>query len=285
MIHRACVYVVSFATLAGLGCAPSSKPSSTASPGRFRVVTWNVHGCENGLDGVVAELRRLDANVICLQEVEIGTRHTDGADQAALIARGLGMSVYAAGSPFANAGEQRMAILTRQAIAERQTLDAGTGRIYGVMAQVACGGRAVRVASLHLTSTHRVDAQHALKTTQARWVEANDLVRRLRQASGDAIVAGDFNAGPGMPAHDAISRELPAPAEVPPTFPSDRPTMAIDHVLSKGGMRLTRYEAFRQRRRTIDQWSRNSHGGRPPRVRAPRPDGRMLVQPRRGDGM
>lgn len=219
---------------------PRIRPSPQQSS--LRVVTWNIHGCATGIDGVVEELRKIDADVICLQEAEVGTTHAEGADQAALIAERLGMQQYSAGSRFAEGeGEQRMAILSRSKLEQTGPLDAGTGRIYGVAAVTRWNGRPLRVASIHLTSTYRLDLRHAAETSRARFKEASDLAGRLKKWTEDVVVAGDLNAVPGSPEHVALSANLKRVPTTQPTFPGDRPRLSIDHVYLSDGLRAQRW--------------------------------------------
>ncbi|MDM8006973.1 MAG: endonuclease/exonuclease/phosphatase family protein [Phycisphaerae bacterium] len=216
-----------------------TRPSSQQP--RLRVVTWNIHGCTAGVDGIVDELRKIDADIICLQEAEVGTARAEGADQAALIAERLGMKQYSAGSRFAEGGgEQRMAILARGELEQTGPLDAGTGRVYGVSAVTRWNGRPLRVVSIHLTSTYRVDLRHAAETSRARFKEASDLAARLKKWTEDVVVAGDFNAIPGSPEHVALAGGLKRVPTTQPTFPSDRPRLPIDHMYLSDGLRADR---------------------------------------------
>jgi endonuclease/exonuclease/phosphatase family metal-dependent hydrolase len=203
------------------------------------VVTWNVHGCVAGLEPIIDELRRLEADVICLQEAEAGTSHTDGADQAASIARELGLRQFSAGSTLPDGGEQRMAIVCKQSLREPSVLEAGTGRVYGVTAIMPWQGRSLRIVCVHLTSSYRLDPKHVLKTSRARLKEATDLAKRLQSWPGQCIVAGDFNSTPGMPAHDRVAKHLGGTPTTQPTYPSESPVLAIDHVLCSSGLQVT----------------------------------------------
>jgi len=204
----------------------------------LRVVTWNVHGCAAGLTPVVEELRRLDADVICLQEAEVGTTHTGGVDQADTIARQLGMHHYAAGSELTDGGGQCMAILYRHELCDPGDLDAGTGRIYGVTAVIEWQGRSLHIASVHLTSTHRRELKHAVQTTGSRLEEATDLAHRAEEWSAGYIIAGDLNSFPGMPAYDALARRFPRSATTQPTYPSSAPTVSIDQIFCSPGLHM-----------------------------------------------
>lgn len=191
------------------------------------------------MDSVIEDLRALNADIICLQEAEAGTSHAGGADQAAYIARQLGMDCHSAGSAFPNGGEQRMAILSKDRLSDRATLDAGTGRIYGVTAVVQRADRSIRVVSVHLTSSFRADLKHVLRTSSARLKEAVDLTDRVNEWPDRRIVAGDFNSVAGMPAWNHLAKHLAAVPTTQPTYPSDGPLLAIDHILCSPDLRPT----------------------------------------------
>ncbi len=227
--------------LAILPAAPAQTRPSTEQHA-LRVVTWNIHGCAGGIETVVEELRKIDADIVCLQEAEVGTVHAGGADQAALIAERLGMKQYSAGSRFAEGGgEQRMAILARGELEQTGPLDADTGRIYGVSAVTRWNGKRLRIVSIHLTGTYRVELRHAAETSRARFKEASDLAKRVKGWKEEVIVAGDFNAIPGSGEHLVLPGGLKRVPTTQPTFPGDRPRLAIDHIYLSGGFLAERY--------------------------------------------
>lgn len=197
----------------------------------LRILSWNIQGCAAGLDPVVADLRRHHADIVCLQESESGTAHTDGADQAALIAKQLDLYQVSAGSAFATGqGEQRMAILARTPLEKSEPLDANTGRIYGLTALARIDGRPVRIVCLHLTNRYWRGLKTALATDDIAAREAADLAHRLETWTEPVILAGDFNAAPPMRAHALIAKNLKRVPTTQPTFPAVKPTLAVDHI-------------------------------------------------------
>lgn len=234
------VCLLPIVSLAEVQIRPSSQQPS------LRVVTWNVHGCTAGVDVIVDELRKIDADIICLQEAEVGTARAEGADQAALIAERLGMKHYSAGSRFAEGGgEQRMAILARSELEQTGPLDAGTGRIYGVTAVLRGEHPPLRIVSVHLTSTYRMDVRHAADTTRSRLKESSDLADRLKTWPETVIVAGDLNSVPGLPEHAVLARHLKRVPATQPTYPSDSPRLPLDHVYHSSSLRVRRWEVIR----------------------------------------
>ena len=203
----------------------------------LRVVSWNIRGCQAGLEKIIDELRRHDADIICLQEAWVDTEREQGLDQPASIAHALGMRHFSAGSVLPNGKEQRMAILSRSDITDTEGLDANTGRIYGVAGVIRLGTRPIRIISIHLTSSYQFSIQHALKTSRARDAEAAHVNSLLKDSERKTILAGDFNCLPGMPEHDLIVRDLIASETTHLTFPSEKPAVALDHIYHTKGLR------------------------------------------------
>lgn len=235
-IQRACLPTLALTLfLFAQGCREQTAEKRETT---LRVVTWNIHGCAAGMAPIVNELRQLDADVICLQEAETGTAHAGGRDQAADIAQQLGMRYFAAGSSLPQGGEQRMAILFKKGLDSTAILDAETGRIYGVTATIRWQDRSIRIVSVHLTSSYRTEFAHVMKTSVARNREATDLAGRLADWAGDFIIAGDFNSTPGLPAYNRIAERATRSTSGEPTYPSNEPSLSIDHVFHSKELEL-----------------------------------------------
>lgn len=241
MVLYALLYVAAgYASLEPLPTA--SQPAASTHP--LRVLTWNIQGCAAGLEAVVQELQKHNPDVICLQEVEVGTSHTNGSDQAKLISAKLHMRQASAGSQFATGGEQRMAILSREPLEQIEALDAATGRVYGVTAVTRHHGNPARIVCVHLTCTFKPDPKHILRTTRARTKEAADLDSRLSKWTGPIILAGDFNAVVGGREHALIAKTMTRVPTTQPTYPAAGPVLAIDHVYHSAELRTVRFEVF-----------------------------------------
>jgi endonuclease/exonuclease/phosphatase family metal-dependent hydrolase len=91
------------AALAVLGRGPVPERAPAVRTGRrartLRVMTYNVHGCV-GLDGRLSPARiarviaQADADVVALQELDVGRVRSDGVDQAGAIAERLEMGFH-----------------------------------------------------------------------------------------------------------------------------------------------------------------------------------------------
>lgn len=171
----------------------------------LRVVTLNFWGTEPPLDRrlelAVAQLRALDPDVVCLQEVK---PHAN-ATTAHAIAAPLGMVAHYAVATtwqagefgFATAGEEGLALITKQPLLADRALtlpDARPGDVRILLSgQVATDGGPIWVHTTHLH--YRLTDGVA----RERQVEAIDAaIAACGRGNHDApqILCGDFNATP-----------------------------------------------------------------------------------------
>jgi endonuclease/exonuclease/phosphatase family metal-dependent hydrolase len=168
---------------------------------QVRWVSYNVKSCQQGgLDGVVAVLGRLEPDVVGLQEVDRGTQRAGGADQAAELARRLGLRYHAFGAatPWPGGGEYGVALLSRLPIAGVRTwplwvpsdpdVDEGLREPRTLLsATVELPGGAARVFVTHLGLGAR-----------QRAAQARELAAAADQAAvhGPVAILGDLNAPP-----------------------------------------------------------------------------------------
>ncbi|MBA2390964.1 MAG: endonuclease/exonuclease/phosphatase family protein [Geodermatophilaceae bacterium] len=214
---------------------------------RLRVATFNIaHG--RGRGGVVglrrttATLASLDADIICLQEVDRHYSERSGwADQATELAAALGMTAVwgvAMRRPSARPGqppaEYGNAILTRLPVVEQRVV-----RLPGrppaeprsmVIAALAGG---LHVACLHL--------QH--DSAPARAEQLAVALQELPEAP--VMLAGDFNATPDAPELGPVRERLvdcwdSAGRGRGASFPSRFPLRRLDYVFVSLGLSARR---------------------------------------------
>lgn len=199
----------------------------------MRAVTWNInHAGPRGLDAVAALLRAQDADLIALQEVDVGCARSGGVDQARALGEALGMSWgFCRAIPF-DGGDYGVALLVRPALVGGRPLRVTTfrlpgGRNPGEEARVLLGARAggMRVFVTHL------DLPDELRGHQA------EAIREAISSNARVVLLGDFNESSRGPAvrrllgfglRDAWSETH---AQERPTAPPDRPQERIDLVL------------------------------------------------------
>lgn len=194
----------------------------------MRLVTFNIHHGTVGADGPVDSARLaevcagFDADVIALQEVEVGTPRTWGADLVGTIARRTGTESVVGPAQRWPFGYQANALLVRGEIVsstvvplprvpgwkfwqERRTL---------LQAEVVVAGEQWSVATTHLAVNRGVSA------TQL------DAVLATVGDGPRTVLLGDLNRLPA---------DVPASGlrlvDHGPTYPAKSPYVAIDHAL------------------------------------------------------
>ena len=230
-----------------------ARVEAPARGSELKVVTWNIqHG--KHFDRIVDELRRLDADLYLLQEVDVFCRRSGNRHVARDLADALGMNWVFVGE-FQEIGQSAGAgaALTGQAILSKFPITHATAVRLRAQAwarwhlnpvQPRRGGRlalqadvaGVRLYNLHLES----GGDEKLRRRQLGEV----LERDARDRRPSAILAGDLNTGPAfiMPspalAAAGFGNALDAPAankstRPPRSYPIDR--ILVRRLQSDGG--------------------------------------------------
>jgi len=231
--------------LMGTGDAlPGGAQSVRAQSTTLRVVAYNIkhgRGMDDRVDLVrIADvLRRLDADVITLQEVDDRTERTGGVDQVAVLAELLGYQGFHGPHRPYQGGFYGNAVLTRLPVVEQRThpIPPASGSalaVHEVIVEVpltpARDGDAdaqiqaalpVSVVSVHLAGTPEE------RMAQARAVTAAFVPGRT------TILAGDFNGRPDDPVVQSFAEGWTTERKSgdPRTYPSDMPDREIDFVI------------------------------------------------------
>lgn len=216
------------------GCASPEGP-------RVRVATWNIHATSAGADVIADELRRLDPDVICLQEIESGVLESPGPDQAQAIARLLGMNHVVTPVPEPGSRHEQIGVFAKGELRDPTWLRVGEGRYYGIEVEYApWHDQRIRLMAVHLSSTDWSSIGSFFASNARRMQDVEDLVGRLRGERDPLILTGDFNVAPGMLEHLILSLNARWVTTFEPTFPSHRPLLQLDHVFLKGSLRPDR---------------------------------------------
>lgn len=219
--------------LVALTWAVSGVPSGVARADevRLRVAAYNIRHGEGmdrdvDLSRIAGVLRRLDADVITLQEVDVGTERTRRVDQVAVMAAQLGYrGIHGAHRPY-QGGAYGNAALTRLPVRASRThrIPPAAGRALTVLeVEVAVPGLGpASVVSVHLAGS-----------VNERVAQADAITGLFGAAGHPVILAGDFNGRPYDAAVASLSARWRRLEKVGPrnTYPADRPDREIDFVM------------------------------------------------------
>jgi endonuclease/exonuclease/phosphatase family metal-dependent hydrolase len=212
----------------------------------LRFVTWNIHkgiGTDRlyRLDRIVQVLGELDADVICLQEVDEGVFRSSYDSQAAMLSQALGYPHAALGlNVRVREGAYGNLTLSRWPIEDVRNVDLTVPPKKRRSGLVSCirpvtDGQTWCVANVHL------GLMHLERRIQVRWL----LQHLFEDARPDQplVIAGDWNEW-GSRLVRAVTQEfgfhLARSAERASgerTFPSRRPLVALDKILYRDPVR------------------------------------------------
>ena len=236
------IWSIAFA-MAAAGCA-SFRAQPVEQP--IRVVTYNIQYGAGGLQNVADALRRMNADIVTLQEVDVHWHQRSGfADQASELAASLRMEMRFApiyrvagdsGRPMREFG---VALLSKHPIESfrndsltrlsTQVANPVPALAPGLLnAVVNVGGQRINVLTAHL------DYRANPSVRRAQVAE----ILRLLSDTIPTILAGDFNATPDADELQPLFRRLHdvwlVSSNLGLTFPSAAPAKRIDYILTSG---------------------------------------------------
>jgi len=212
---------------------------------QLRIVTWNIHkgiGTDRSyrLDRIIQVLRDLDADVVCLQEVDKGVPRSAFEHQGERLSQALGYAHAALGlNVRVKEGAYGNLILSRHPLKDVHNVDLTVPpkkRRSGLVARIQTGPPGGwLLANLHLGLLHMerkiqvrrllahlfegADEQQAL-VIAGDWNEwAQRLVRRVMLAAGFHVARSDL------------------PLREERTWPSRRPLVSLDKILYRDPVR------------------------------------------------
>ncbi len=207
----------------------------------LRVVTYNIHSCL-GMDGrysarrIARALARLQADVICLQEVDVKRARSGLVDQAEVIAKQLGMKHYFHPVVLQDESEEfGNAIISRLPLrlVRWEMLPAHKGYRAcprgAILVEVQNGKIPVHILNTHLSLLSRERQMQVKELSGEEW---------LGSIQGPLVMCGDLNMGITSRECKVLleSSALETAAAGVRTWPSAMPLRQIDHVLVSSEM-------------------------------------------------
>lgn len=216
------------------GSASANDATKNAAPLRLRILTYNIHHAEGNdgkfdLERIAKVILAAKPDLVALQEVDVKTRRASGVDQAAELGRLTGMhSAFGKAMDFAG-GQYGEAVLSRWKFVSTKNValpfDEGfePRAAMSVVVRIHDSGPAVTFAGTHL--------DHASADLRLR--QAKKLNEAFAADDTPVILAGDLNASPSSKPMQALFEKWTSAAgdKSLPTFPAQKPRIAIDHVL------------------------------------------------------
>jgi endonuclease/exonuclease/phosphatase family metal-dependent hydrolase len=220
-----------------------------------RIITYNVHSCV-GTDAqlsvrrVAQVIARAEADVVCLQEIDVGRRRTRGIDQARELAAALSMEVHF--HPAIRLAEEAYgdAILSRHPLELRQAAALPTvpsvipiERRGALWAAVRIDGVEWQVINTHFGLGRTERRVQARSLASEAWAGAVPRDRPL-------VVCGDFNSRPASRTISILGERLrdaqvASAAGHEATFATYLPVLCLDYVFVGQGVRIHRTEVIK----------------------------------------
>lgn len=208
-----------------------TKSISLGEQREVRLATYNIHhgadaqGRQN-LEGTLSEIKKLDADILFLTEVDVRNVRSGLVDQAEFLAQGGDYPYYFFAPALSNYGT---ALLSRFPIidAQRYRLPNRFGVEPRVLleATLSVYGSELELYGVHLT----LDRGLRLK-------QVDSLLRRAFQGqSDDQVIIGDFNVAVDAPEIERMNQAgfsdaAASQGQVIQTFPASEPRHQIDYI-------------------------------------------------------
>ena len=219
----------------------------------FRVMTYNVHSCV-GTDGkldpsrIAEVIARSSADIVALQELDVGQKRTDGLHQPEWLAERLSMFVHFTAARRCDEGHYGNAILSRHplSVMSEGNLARRSGEQRAVQwVKVSIGELEINVMNTHLSVQFRERLLQIQQLLGAEWIAKSEGHLPL-------VVCGDLNSSRFSPVYRGLRRDLVDAqrangARAVATWPSRRPLFRIDHLFTSRSIAVLRCEVPRDR--------------------------------------
>jgi endonuclease/exonuclease/phosphatase family metal-dependent hydrolase len=216
----------------------------------LRVMSYNVggHGArwsKRHVEKLARTISEAAPDVVGLQEVHRGTKHSRLEDQAEILAQLTGMSVQFGKSFDLGAGEFGNAVLTRGELRSAVIHPLpGPGEPRTLLHTVIGLPQPEGQSEVHFYVTHLAAWGRWGRT--ARSVQIGGLVERLKQSNGPFVLVGDLNAPPNAPEIGTLmAAEMFRMCGDDVAFTLRYMRQRIDYVFADPGWTTTSYQVIR----------------------------------------
>ncbi|HEY9058385.1 MAG TPA: endonuclease/exonuclease/phosphatase family protein [Aurantimonas sp.] len=222
----------------------------------IRLLSYNIHRCIGtdrrlSSERIAEVIDGCDADIVALQEVDVGRMRTGAADQARDIARHLGMMPHFHAALTVQEEQYGDAILTRfpsrlmragplPGLAARPKLEP-RGALW---VSVEAGGKQLQVINTHF------GLNGGERLRQAETVLGDDWLGHP-ECRDPVVLVGDFNAVPRSRVYRQLAQGLSEACHLAgncdpgATFPSRLPLLRIDHAFLRGAVSVRSVRSIR----------------------------------------
>ncbi|MBN9030841.1 MAG: endonuclease [Rhizobiales bacterium 63-7] len=225
------------------------KAERPSSPKTVRILTYNVHSCIGtdrrlDIDRIAAAIAETGADIIGMQELDVGRARTGGVDQAHAIASKLRMDAHF--HPALHVREERYGDAVLTALPMKLIRAAGLpsiGEPRGALwVEIDAHGTPLQLINTHL------GLRRGERLAQVEALLGPDWLSHPDYSSAHRLLIGDFNSIPSSPAYRRLAAEI---ADVQPpvlrhraTFPSRFPVFRLDHIFASRGLACTQAQVI-----------------------------------------
>ena len=202
----------------------------------IRIMAYNIHHANPpskpdfiDIEAVVDVIKKVDPDIVALQEVDVGTERSGSVNQAKKIAEQLKMNYFFAKAIDYDGGQYGVAILSKFPLTET--------KIYRLPTKASTNGEPRILATSYITlangckikfgSTH-LDAQ---QDGTNRLLQMDKITALAKDEEMPLIIAGDFNAIPGSDVVNKLDTYFKRTCESCPfTSSAQNPRRVIDFI-------------------------------------------------------
>jgi endonuclease/exonuclease/phosphatase family metal-dependent hydrolase len=254
-------FLIIISALALMGCGvkvqnqdPGSSGAVPESKGTINVLTYNLHHCNPptagaaiDVDTIAGVIRKVNPDIVALQEVDVKTKRSGGVDQAALLGEKTGMKSYFFKAIDHDGGEYGVAILSKLAVSEfRQYALPTVPESKGEPRILATVMVKLRDGSMILFACTHLDAQ---SNSQNRLLQIREITTILQKSKVPVIIAGDLNAATGSEVINIFDQSFKRSCEQCAfTIPVKNPNKTIDFIgySPKSGFSVEKHEVINE---------------------------------------
>ena len=224
---------------------PVAEDRHGALPATLNVLSYNIHHCNPptagtliDIDTIAGVIRKLNPDLVALQEVDVRTKRSGGVDQAQLLGEKTGMKAWFFKAIDHDGGEYGLGILSKYPVSEFKQYklptiaeSKGEPRILATVTIKGKDGKDLIFACTHL------DAQ---SNPQNRLLQIREINSILKDSKQPVIIAGDLNAATGTEVINTFDENFTRTcSNCAFTIPVTKPNKTIDFI---GYMPAARFE-------------------------------------------